>query len=445
MTKNPLPFSSLAQKLLADLADGNCVSISGLSNSGKSMLMRSLASEAAEEIYSKEADRSGFLVYIDCNRAVANSAQAFYEVVLRSIIERLTKNVPAKLLADIQEYHLSITEAETSFRASLSFNLALSDLCDQLDRNLCLLFDEFDEIYVALDDRALLNLRALRDRFHTRLVYATATLHSLPQLRSRNIEDEFAEMFSRFTYNMPLLISTEAAEILKNLNFPSLTGKRKELCMELSGGHPGLLVAVAQALSGLPKNYEGDMEEAVLLEPQPRAECLKIWSQIDEDDRAIMIALVIDAHAGIPQQQLRHVKAIGLVVDGKPFSPIFSDFVGRKGRGSHVETEGVYLDSDSGDVWVDGIRIPVLTDLEFRLLELLYLRRDKLTDKYRIVTSVWGEDYLGQVDDARVEKLISRLRSKIEPDPAKPRYLITRRGRGYKLLTAPMATESLDP
>ena len=86
---------------------------------------------------------------------------------------------------------------------------------------------------------------------------------------------------------------------------------------------------------------------------------------------------------------------------------------------------------------MEGMRVPVLTDLEYRLLELLHERKDKLTDKYQIVTAVWGEDYLGSVDDARVEKLISRLRSKIEPEPSEPRYLITRRGRGYKLLTAP--------
>jgi DNA-binding response OmpR family regulator len=44
---------------------------------------------------------------------------------------------------------------------------------------------------------------------------------------------------------------------------------------------------------------------------------------------------------------------------------------------------------------------------------------------------------LGEVDDARVEKLVSRLRGKIEPDPTDPIYLITQRGRGYKLLTRP--------
>jgi two-component system response regulator RegX3 len=46
---------------------------------------------------------------------------------------------------------------------------------------------------------------------------------------------------------------------------------------------------------------------------------------------------------------------------------------------------------------------------------------------------VWGQEYIDEVDDARIEKLISRLRSKLERDPANPKYLITVRGRGYKL------------
>jgi DNA-binding response OmpR family regulator len=36
---------------------------------------------------------------------------------------------------------------------------------------------------------------------------------------------------------------------------------------------------------------------------------------------------------------------------------------------------------------------------------------------------------------------VSRLRSKIEPDPAKPRYLLTQRGRGYKLSSQPVTRE----
>ena len=82
---------------------------------------------------------------------------------------------------------------------------------------------------------------------------------------------------------------------------------------------------------------------------------------------------------------------------------------------------------------VGGRIVEPLTDLEYRLLLLLYGRMDKICDKYQIVESVWGQDYLGEVDDARIEKLISRLRAKLEPDPARPQCVITVRGRGYKL------------
>jgi len=68
-------------------------------------------------------------------------------------------------------------------------------------------------------------------------------------------------------------------------------------------------------------------------------------------------------------------------------------------------------------------------------LLLLYGRLNKIVDKYTIVTHVWGENYLDSVDDARIEKLVSRLRSKVEPGADEPKYLITLRGRGYKLVS----------
>ena len=43
---------------------------------------------------------------------------------------------------------------------------------------------------------------------------------------------------------------------------------------------------------------------------------------------------------------------------------------------------------------------------------------------------VWGEDRV--VDDRSIDSLISRLRRKIEPDPAKPTYIQTVWGAGYR-------------
>lgn len=435
-----LPYESTARAVLTDLAAGRCAALVGLSNTGKSTLMQALSGQTAERMYTKLCGRKAVLIYVDCNRAVAISAQGFYEVVLRSLLEALADQVALDVTATLRSHHQEVTDAVTAFNASLSFNLALTELCEHLGRDLCLLIDEFDELYTALDDRALLNLRALRDRFKDRLGYVTATVRTLPELRGAAVEDEFAEMFARSTYPMPALEEDEARLVVASLNISSMGAKRVGTCLELAGGHMGLLVAAAQVVAGLEAEQLAEALEAVGQEPMPRAECLKIWNQLTAEEQEAVSSMALDPGGSLPPQQLEHLENLGLMRGGSLFSPLFAAFVARRLRaGGEAATAGVRLDPDSGDVWVDEVRIPVLTDLEYKLLQLLHDRRDKLTDKYQIVTAVWGEGYLDEIDDARVEKLVSRLRSKIEQDPANPRYLITQRGRGYKLLSHPKA------
>ena len=81
-----------------------------------------------------------------------------------------------------------------------------------------------------------------------------------------------------------------------------------------------------------------------------------------------------------------------------------------------------------------GGRAVDLTQLEFRLVRLLYRMSNSIVDKYEIVEGVWGDEHIQDVDDARIEKLVSRLRQKVEPDPSAPVYITTVRGRGYRLV-----------
>jgi len=99
-----------------------------------------------------------------------------------------------------------------------------------------------------------------------------------------------------------------------------------------------------------------------------------------------------------------------------------------------VPATGLWIDEASGDVVVDGRREDSLTALEYSLLKLLYESPGRLCSKQEIIYEVWGEEAAGDVDDARVEKLISRLRRKIETSPGRPRYVRTVRGRGYRFV-----------
>jgi two-component system response regulator RegX3 len=116
------------------------------------------------------------------------------------------------------------------------------------------------------------------------------------------------------------------------------------------------------------------------------------------------------------------------------FALLLEGYVQRYSAPPQPAGAALWVDTAAGAVLINGKPIENLTALEYKLMLLLFQNRDRLIDKYQIVTSVWGESYIDEVDDARIEKLISRLRQKLEPDPANPRYLTTVRGRGYKLV-----------
>jgi DNA-binding response OmpR family regulator len=166
-----------------------------------------------------------------------------------------------------------------------------------------------------------------------------------------------------------------------------------------------------------------------------QGECRKLWDDLTEAQQDALIALV-GAEEEVDAQALASLRQKGLVRPGKEllFSPVMESFVRRQRLRRRRRVEGVRVDVESGTVWVDGHESQTLTDLEYRLLLLLYGQINNICDKYQIVEAVWGEEYIEQVDDARIDKLLSRLRAKIEPDPRNPRYIVTVRGRGYRLV-----------
>jgi len=71
------------------------------------------------------------------------------------------------------------------------------------------------------------------------------------------------------------------------------------------------------------------------------------------------------------------------------------------------------------------------TRTEFRLLCELATHPGKVLSREQLLERVWGYDYFG--DGRLVDVHIRRLRTKVEPDPASPQFILTVRGMGYKL------------
>ncbi|BFH71659.1 MAG: response regulator YycF [Paenibacillus dendritiformis] len=72
-----------------------------------------------------------------------------------------------------------------------------------------------------------------------------------------------------------------------------------------------------------------------------------------------------------------------------------------------------------------------LTHREYELLHYLVRNAGKVMTREHLLQAVWGYEYFGDV--RTVDVTIRRLREKIEDDPSKPEYIITRRGLGYMM------------
>jgi two-component system KDP operon response regulator KdpE len=110
---------------------------------------------------------------------------------------------------------------------------------------------------------------------------------------------------------------------------------------------------------------------------------------------------------------LRHAAARA---SGRP-EPIFS-------------TGDLRVDLGARQVFVGESEVHV-TPTEYRLLTTLVRYAGKVITHRQLLKDVWGPPYVEQTQYLRV--FMGQLRQKLEPDPAKPRYLINEPGVGYRL------------
>ena len=95
-----------------------------------------------------------------------------------------------------------------------------------------------------------------------------------------------------------------------------------------------------------------------------------------------------------------------------------------------LEADGLKMDLSRRLVTVDGQEIS-LTPTEYDILRLLMQNAGKVLTHRQLLRQVWGTAYENEMHILRVN--ISNLRRKIEPDPARPHYLLTESGVGYRL------------
>ena len=95
-----------------------------------------------------------------------------------------------------------------------------------------------------------------------------------------------------------------------------------------------------------------------------------------------------------------------------------------------VTTPDFTVDLAAKRVTRDGEGDIRLTPTEWQLLEILVRNRGRLVTQRQLLQEVWGPAYESESNYLRV--YVAQLRRKLEPEPSRPRYLLTDPGMGYR-------------
>jgi DNA-binding response OmpR family regulator len=92
------------------------------------------------------------------------------------------------------------------------------------------------------------------------------------------------------------------------------------------------------------------------------------------------------------------------------------------------------IDERKKEVWVDA-RQKKISKKEYELILFLYKNAGNICSREEIIQAVWPESKdPSAISDATIDQLIHRLREKVEPEPAKPTRIVSKKAFGYMLV-----------
>lgn len=376
------------------------------------------------------------LIRADGNRANEISEWALYELILTGILEDLVNvDLPDTLRQHLFDQRRDVVLNPNALLAQRTLETALHELCSKYALRFTVVLDEFDDFYKQLNNSALANLRALRDLlkpFNYGVSYVLMMRDTPARLRDPDECEGFYELFSRYVFGLRPCNNTDARAILQHSQARRSVQLPEDTCeaiIQLSGGHPSLIDALTvDAIKGADTKLG-------TLSTNAREECRKIWDGLANDEHAVLIHSLNSPLDYTPDSAYTALSLKGILkADRSLFSQLFEAYIAQF---STVEKPQLTLDKKKYCVYLGPRVITKFSQKEFKLLNFLYQHANQVVNRDDVLKTIYPDDILGDGEDNRLDAFIKRLRSKLEPIPSKPEYLITLPSIGYKLVTAP--------
>ncbi len=443
--EHPLSYrEEIVAPLFRALSASDSSVVLGPASMGKSRLIQFILRPEVQRHYLGERTRSALIALVDHNRLAELSDWGFYELLLTTLVEASGGHPASQpLRAELNTLRREVITSRDAVLARRHVELALHMLCQEHGLSLCLILDEFDETYRELPSLTLANLRALRDANKYRLCYILM-LRELPSLLRPIADVEgFYELFSRSIFGLRPYRPADAERIIDQLEARkglALAPHARTKILELSGGHPGLIVALFDAMLTRDAPADGTEIDWASALPTIQEEGRKIWSSLSEGEQLALSQYTRGKPIGDESVlHLLRLKGLLPIVSGaeSTFSPLFTRFVLSQNISAN---ERLSIDTAARVVRLGDQSIRDLTATEFDLLQFLAEHLGQVCTRDTILNHLYPDE--AQSDelrgtDNRVDTLVRRIREKIEPVREHPAYLLTVRGKGYRLVDRP--------
>lgn len=438
--QHPLTYRQEIAAPIFDLIRANeSCAIVGPASMGKSRLLQFLLRNDVQQHYLGDAAANTWLIVVDCNRLAEQSEWGFYELLLTSLTES-ARDLDHDLRQWFNELRREAITNGNALLAQRHLELAFRVLRQEHGIILCFILDEFDAIYRALPPSALANLRALRDADRYSLCYVLLLREHPARLRAPDDNEGFYELLSRSVIGLKPYTEADARRVIAQLatrRRRAITEAQTGEMLRLSGGHPGLIVALFDLLSNGKEAQAGeDLVEWALAQPQVAEECRKLWAGLGMEAQLGLSHLAQGIPVTYVTRELLALKGLIQLLDrGEAvfFSPLLQAYVLTQGA---PNKQGLWLDETAAVVWVEGRPVNDLTNLEFELIRYLHRRKGQLCPREQIAAALYPREKPDAADipGNRLDSLVRRLRKKIESESGGAAYLVTVRGQGYKLI-----------
>lgn len=437
----PLPLPTLkayAKEIFAPIKRGESVSTVWVAMAGRRVRNKYII--ANPQLFKEEmGDKQYLLVYIEALELTENSALGFFKLTSQSIIESFKESYPGKKLSNSNNYY-----HETGDYPDLlnRLKVLVREINDQ-GLEIVLFIGEFDELSFA-DNILYNNLKSVWNRTQGGLHFVFLLQKDLTRPEYIAEYGDLNALLLKNVIYIPLLDQLDIDYLFdlfsRELKY-IFSNEERDLITKVCGGHPYLIHSCCRLIA-LVKTDSLSLEEKrqlILTHFEPRSAASKLFDLLPEDVKLHLQNLVQKSQENLPSE-LGTLKRLRVVdkVQGHwlPFGDLFTSVIEEKTQKllpGEDQNDGVKFEISDGVVFIAGTNVEdKFTKQEYEVLRFLLNDPEKLRSRDEIGEAMWGKLTDEKYSDWAIDQAMSKIRKKLKNLGA-DNYLVTVRGRGYKL------------